>query len=188
MPVLVLLNGGPASGKSTLAQLWAAERPMALALDIDVLRSMIADWQDHPIDAGLRARELALGMIRNHLSSGHDVIVPQFLMRSAFIDQLCEAAGAEGAQFIEVVLIESPLVAERRFEERARRAGHTAQQRVTHGPLGALSMSETFAQHGEFVADRLEAVVVESIDDDIPASLTRLRTAISSRISSEPLN
>ncbi|MGO4592191.1 AAA family ATPase [Leifsonia sp. 2TAF2] len=104
MPLLVLLNGGPASGKSTLAHLWARERPLALSLDVDVLRAMIADWESHPVDAGLRARELALTMIADHLAHGSDVIVPQFLVNATFIDQLEDAAVKSGARFVEVVL------------------------------------------------------------------------------------
>ena len=41
MPHLVLINGAPASGKSTLARMYADEHPLTLALDIDVLRAML---------------------------------------------------------------------------------------------------------------------------------------------------
>lgn len=44
MARLVLINGAPASGKSTLAQMYVDEHPLTLALDIDVVRAMLGRW------------------------------------------------------------------------------------------------------------------------------------------------
>ena len=52
MPTLLLLNGPPASGKSTLARQLVAGRRLALALDIDVLRGQLSGWLDDPEAAG----------------------------------------------------------------------------------------------------------------------------------------
>jgi chloramphenicol 3-O-phosphotransferase len=62
MAVLVLLNGPPATGKSTIAQRFVDARPLALNLDIDVVRGMHGRWLDDPSTAGLTARSLALIM------------------------------------------------------------------------------------------------------------------------------
>jgi len=72
----VLINGAPASGKSKLAQMYIDEHPLTLAIDIDVVRSMLGRWLDHPIEAGLTARRMALEMARVQLSAGRDVLVP----------------------------------------------------------------------------------------------------------------
>ena len=53
---LVLLNGAPGSGKSTLARLYAERHPLTLALDLDLLRSMLGSWLDEPTEAGLITR------------------------------------------------------------------------------------------------------------------------------------
>jgi len=51
VPRLILLNGPPAAGKSTLAQMYADEHPLTLNLDIDKIRSLLggradaASWQ-----------------------------------------------------------------------------------------------------------------------------------------------
>jgi chloramphenicol 3-O-phosphotransferase len=41
---LVLLNGAPSTGKSTLARLYAERHPLTLALDLDLLRAMLGGW------------------------------------------------------------------------------------------------------------------------------------------------
>ncbi|MEE9417560.1 MAG: AAA family ATPase [Acidimicrobiales bacterium] len=49
MTVLVFLNGPPASGKSTLAARFVEQRPLALNLDVDVVRAMLGRWIDSPL-------------------------------------------------------------------------------------------------------------------------------------------
>ncbi|MGH3670462.1 MAG: hypothetical protein ACRDSH_07480, partial [Pseudonocardiaceae bacterium] len=53
-----------------------------LALDIDVVRAMLGGWLDHPMEAGLIERGMAVEMARVQLRAGGDVLVPQFLGRS----------------------------------------------------------------------------------------------------------
>ena len=50
---MVLINGAPGSGKSTLARRYVEEHPLALALDIDVVRGMLGGWLDHPVEGRL---------------------------------------------------------------------------------------------------------------------------------------
>ena len=104
MAKLVLLNGAPGSGKSTLATRWAAEHPMTLALDVDVLKHMLGAWEADQQESGLQARVLALVVIWQHLRSGYDVIVPQFLARPEFADALTELAEERGADYLELLL------------------------------------------------------------------------------------
>ena len=46
VPRLILLNGPPAAGKSTLARRWSDDHPGTLLLDIDLLRTMVSGWQE----------------------------------------------------------------------------------------------------------------------------------------------
>ena len=119
MPRLLLINGLPGSGKSTLAARYVADRPLALCLDVDVVRGLLGAWSDRPHEAGLLARRLALAMARLALGEGRDVVVPQFLARPAFIGELEALAGELGAEFVEVVLVEAPDVAAARLAQRA---------------------------------------------------------------------
>jgi hypothetical protein len=104
-----------------LTRWYVAEHPLALALDVDVVRGMLGGWLDQPVEAGLLARQLALTMARVHLLGGRDVLVPQFLGRVDFVVQLEALAGEVDAEFVEIALLSDPQDAAARF---ARQAAH----------------------------------------------------------------
>jgi predicted kinase len=108
--------------KSTLAQMYVDEHPRALNLDIDRVRSLIGRWRDDRHAAGLLARAIALAAARTHLVAGYDVVSPQFLARPAFLEQVERLAREVGADFHEIVLLDSNDNALRRFVERNRSA------------------------------------------------------------------
>lgn len=113
---LILLNGPPAAGKSSLARRWIADHPLSLSLDLDLIWPMLGRWRDDLEATGLAARRLALAMAESHLAGGYDVIVPQFLGRPDFIDQLAELAGD---RFRHVVLLPPFEVIAGRFDTRS---------------------------------------------------------------------
>jgi predicted kinase len=127
-PVLVLVNGIPGSGKSTVARAWTEQRttPLALALDIDVLRGMLGGWRTALLDAGLAARAMAVAAIGVHLSAGHDVLVPQYLHHAEFIGELERVAGSANASFLECALILDHRTAGERVRSRALNAASAA--------------------------------------------------------------
>ncbi|MBA3906878.1 MAG: ATP-binding protein [Pseudonocardiales bacterium] len=131
MPRLLLINGLPGSGKSTLAERYIGERPLALSLDVDVVRGLLGRWLDRPTEAGQLARQLALSMGRVALREGRDVVVPQFLARPQFIQDLEMLAQRSAAEFVEVVLVEDLAVAMGRLAQRAAQP-ETAVQRDAH--------------------------------------------------------
>lgn len=119
-PVLLLLNGAPGSGKSTVAARMAARRPLTLALDIDSLKHALGGWDRDLHTSGLQARRLALALAKQHLEDGHDVVIGQYLARTAFLEQLEAVAAESGARFIEAVLVlEAPVLAQRLGARRA---------------------------------------------------------------------
>ncbi len=121
MTRLVLLNGAPGSGKSTMAAALAQEQSLTLALDIDALKHALGRWDDDLLAAGLLARRLALATAREQLSAGHDVVVGQYLAQTAFIEQLEGLATELGASFVEIVLELDAADLARRLSDRATR-------------------------------------------------------------------
>ena len=114
---LIHINGLPGIGKSSVAEAFVRRRPLALVVEIDLLRTQLGHWEERP-ESKLVARELAMALIDSHLGSGHDVVVPQFLGRVEFIERLEGAASAAGASFVEVMLVGESASAVERFRER----------------------------------------------------------------------
>ncbi|MDQ2739807.1 MAG: ATP-binding protein [Actinomycetota bacterium] len=119
MPRLVLLNGAPGIGKSTLTRRFAQGHALTLVLDVDQVRGMLGCWLDQPSESGLLARQLAIAMARVHLQAGHDVIVPQYLGRLEFVGMLEAVAVEVGARFVEFALISDSDDVVRRFQRRS---------------------------------------------------------------------
>ena len=101
--LLLLINGAPGVGKSTLARRFADEHALALIIDVDDLRRHLGRWAELD-ESKVVARDLAIALARDHLMRGSDVIVPQYLARPEFRERLRALAGELGAPFVETVL------------------------------------------------------------------------------------
>ena len=116
---LVLLNGLPGIGKSTIARRYAADRPGTLVCDIDLLRTLVSGWESDFSRAGTLIRPAALGLIRAYLAESGDVVLPQLLSRVTELERFERAAVAAGAAFVEVMIIDEAYDADRRLRARA---------------------------------------------------------------------
>jgi predicted kinase len=180
MPEIVFLTGAPGSGKSTLARLVADERPLALVLDLDVLRGQLGRWRAEPRAAGLRARQLGLATAATQLEAGGDVIVPQFVMRPELIEQFRRLADRTGSRFTLVALVSSPQDAAARFSARSSSdaATHRAAQFLQEAP-GAEPVDVLYTAMMEMLSAFAEARYVETVDGDIEGTLAAVREALS---------
>ena len=177
MPTLLLLNGPPAAGKSTLARRLVAGRRLALVLDIDVLRNQLGDWLDNSEAAGHAARALAITACRTHLAAGHDVVVPQFLGRVDFIEELAAVARESDARFIEVVLQLTRADAIDAFAERRANPTHSTH----HDAAALIDLSESDDPVGEMydalqslIDKRPDALQVETVRGNVELTAERL--------------
>ncbi|WP_114855015.1 AAA family ATPase [Brachybacterium sp. YJGR34] len=175
-PTLLLLNGAPGSGKSTLAARLAAQRPLALALDIDVIKHALGDWDRDLQASGLQARRLAIAMARRHLVDGHDVVIGQYLARTAFLEELEALAGECGARFVEAALVLDPSALARRLTAR-RRAPERPEQAANDrfvGPEDAVALAASIE---EVLTRRPRAHRIDA-DGTVDDCLLRINTAL----------
>lgn len=163
VPRMILLNGPPGSGKSTLARMYVEEHPLSLNLDIDHICSQLGRWRDDPQTAGLLARAVALAAARTHLTAGHDVVIPQFLGRLTFIEQVECLAHQADAEFHEIVLLDTKQNTLRRFAERSRTAAHPAHvqaQELLDRSGGEAELSAMYDRLLQVVASRPTVKVI----------------------------
>lgn len=136
---LILVNGAPGSGKSTIAQALAQCTALALALDIDAIKHALGHWEDDPAASGWQARRIALAMAGEQLSGGFDVVLGQYLAKPEFIEELEALAAHHDVQFFEFILhLDTATLAER-LGRRARhpdRPEHEILNRLV-GPVDA---------------------------------------------------
>ncbi|CAI9409477.1 AAA family ATPase [Aestuariimicrobium sp. T2.26MG-19.2B] len=175
-PRVVLINGAPGSGKSTIAALLAAEMPLGLALDIDQLKFSLGGWSDDLNAAGLQARRLALALVRQQLLDGHGVVIGQYLARTPFIEQLEQTTVASGGRFREVVLRVAPATLRQRLTGRAERP-HRPEHQHNNTLVGPEQAEELTDSMVELVRLRPHALVVDG-DGDIGTTLGRIRERI----------
>jgi len=145
MPRLILINGAPGSGKSSLATEVARETALTLALDVDVLKHALGRWDEDAQSSGLHARRLAVALVREQLASGFDVVIGQYLPRTAFIEELEDVAHDCGARFHEFVLeADAPTLAARLAARISRpdRPEHEVNNRLV-GSADAVRLSQS---------------------------------------------
>ncbi|HEX3784359.1 MAG TPA: AAA family ATPase [Pseudonocardiaceae bacterium] len=181
MARLILLNGPPASGKSTLARRYAADHAGTLILDIDLIRRRINGWQADQHRSGLLAREIAIDLARGHLAAGGEVLVPQFLARPEFIERLARLAEESTVEFRELALLGDREAMLRRFAARSAAAAEpahveAAEQVARDGGMAALA--DSYDRLLALLETRPNVRRVASIDGDVELTYRHLLRAL----------
>lgn len=172
---LILLNGMPGIGKSTLADRYAIEHPGVLHLDADRVRRMIGG---DVADTAEPARVLALAMAGAHLRAGHDVVLPQLVARLDQIARFEEVARQAGASFVEVLIVDEEGSPQERFR---RRQGddpwHADVLRLVEREGGSARLAAYESGLSEVAAARAATLVLHAQEGDVDqtyAALLRL--------------
>lgn len=179
MPELIMLNGPPGIGKSTLAARYVEDHPLTLSLEQDVVRGLLGGWRTRETESGTLARKLCLEMARTHLLAGHDVIVPQFAALASYLDALAQVARSVGAEYIEILLLDGAEDAERRFHDRVRDPRWADHQRLAAKFIEAAGgFAYQYERLLKGVAGR-PAAVISSSEGDIDGTYQLLLAELS---------
>lgn len=183
MPRLILLNGPPGIGKSTIAQHYVDDHAGTLNLDIDRLRTLIGGWQHEFAETGEIVRPLALNMAATHLGSGRDVIIPQFLAEADEIERFETVASENWADFHEIVLMDTKERSVRRFSLRGDRDNpwHEQVKEIVEGYGGESFLADMHDQLTDVLRARPGAVVLTSMADAIPQTYEALTEVLEPR-------
>lgn len=145
MTRLVLINGAPGSGKSTIAHALAQDSRMTLALDIDGIKHSLGRWDEDPSASGTHTRRLGLALANEQLRAGLDLVMGQYLAKTPFLEDLERLAQRHGATFYEFVLDLDAVALAGRLTERAsnpNRLEHVVNNRLV-GPDDASALVQT---------------------------------------------
>lgn len=178
---LLLLNGPPGIGKTTVAQRLCSGRPLSLCLDIDMLRRSLGQWMDQPQASGELARDLALAAAERHLRSGHGVVVPQFLGRLGFVERLEALAEEVGAPFDHVVLMHDERTAASRFFGRVHAPGATEHHREAVAMAGGEAGYAQMYSALRAVVEACDVTVVRSAEGDVVGTVALVQAAVAGR-------
>ncbi|WP_299053185.1 AAA family ATPase [uncultured Nocardioides sp.] len=177
MARLLLLNGPPGIGKSTLARRYAADRPGTLVCDVDVLRTLIGGWQDDFGGAGALIRPAALAMITAYLRGGQDVVLPQLLADPAELARFEAAATEAGADFLERVLMDDADATVARFHRRGSDGAdpwHDQVRAIVAGQGGDAHLRDRHAVLTRLLGERTGAIAVPSREGDVEGTYSAL--------------
>lgn len=125
---LVIINGSPAAGKTTLAEKLHTTLPMSLLADVDNWRRLISGWRDKREESLHLAYEFTLAAVDAYLQTGNDVIVDKAILSDdTVIDALIQSGKKHKAEIYEFIF-----TAERQvIIERAQQRGFNANSLLT---------------------------------------------------------
>ena len=128
-----------------MAKTYSERHPLALNLDIDLIRASLGQWRERRVESAKLAWEMTCQMGRVAITAGSDVIIAHTISRPEHFRRLEELAAETGAKLHEILLLAPKDEAIRRFITRGQASGYELGYRPDGliGRLGGIPRVET---------------------------------------------
>ncbi len=167
---LIILNGPPGVGKSTISKLLHADMPNSVLLDIDEIRRSVPDYKERRAESLQISYQKAAETVGHHLKLGQDVIIDKAISQSETVDSLIEAGRAHGADVYEFLLFADKYTVQKRADERGYRPGSL----LTRERVG-----EMWEKADALKKERLGSVLIDTSNMSVEELVGKIKTAIS---------
>jgi len=149
---LLLLNGHPGSGKTTVAQELRSVVPRLAILDVDLFRKFVSDYNYSPKDISLMW-SVTQALIETYMKNGVSVLVDRCVDDNKSRLLLKKLAKKHNSQFHEVVLYTKTL--------------NCAVDRVQNRPMKSLSKSKVTKINKRLISSLRKQVMKDAQRKDI---------------------
>lgn len=174
-PKLIMLAGFAGCGKSTLAERYIADHPLALYVEGDEIITKLGQWRTHQTEAVKSKVALASGMAATHLRTGYDVIIPH--LPGGDYDSTYENVAKEaGGEFLEVFIEVEKEEAIKRLLARGT-WGEAGLPPITDKDLPRID--RLYDEMMEAVTQRPSTIIVRSTEGDVDGTYKALINVIS---------
>ena len=150
---LIILNGSPAAGKSTVAEKLHADLPLSLLADVDSWRKLVSGWREHREESLMHAYAFTVAAVDAYLQTGNSVIVDKAIRGEDVINALAEVGEKNGAEVFEFILTAQKEVIIKRAEKRGFHE---------NGLLTPEKVIELWNYAQELIAQRPHAIVIDT--------------------------
>lgn len=179
--ILIVINGSPGLGKSTLSQRFVDEHPMTLNLDIDRIWHMMGQWQESRPKSHEQKMQLSYEIASAHLGSGNDVVIADHINDKRILEMFEAIAEKHRAKIVEIALICNEDEAVARCLERGKSMGHKTGFRpggILESEGGEAKIREMFRQVLTTTEQRPNTIKLNVIKDDFDGTYTQFVEAI----------